>query len=221
VQRICRERDVLLIVDEVQTGLSRCGSTWACDLFDVKPDILVVGKALGGGFPIGAFVTRKDLIPEGLESEPWHMLTFMNQPLAAAAGLAVLEIMEKEKLAERARKLGAQATERFKTLARRYDVIGDVRGPGVFIGVDFVENQESKVPATAACAKAWEFAIECGLITQFGGFAGNVLKFKPPLVTPQEDYDRMLDISEEVVAFIQKQVEQQRRTASVAVPAGV
>lgn len=221
VQRICRERDVLLIVDEVQTGLCRCGSTWACHLFDVQPDILVVGKALGGGFPIGAFITRKNLIPEGLESEPWHMLTFMNQPLAAAAGLAVLDIMEKEKLAERARTLGAQATERFKALARRYDVIGDVRGPGVFIGVDFVENQETKTPATAACGKAWEFAIKRGLITQFGGFGGNVLKFKPPLVTPQEDFDRMLDIFEEVVAFIQKQVEQQRRTASVAVPAGV
>ncbi len=65
-----------------------------------------MGKALGGGFPIGAFITRKELDPEGLESEPWHMLTFMNQPLAAAAGLAVLDIMEKEKLAERARKLG-------------------------------------------------------------------------------------------------------------------
>ncbi len=90
--------------------------------------------------------------------------------------------------------MGAQATERFKALARRYDVIGDVRGPGLFIGVDFVENQETKTPATAACAKAWEFAIERGLITQFGGFGANVLKFKPPLMTPQEDFDRMLDI---------------------------
>lgn len=221
VQRICRERDVLLIVDEVQTGLCRCGSTWACDLYDVKPDILVVGKALGGGFPIGAFITRKELIPEGLESEPWHMLTFMNQPLAAAAGLAVLDIMEKENLAGRARKLGEQATERFRKMARRYDVIGDVRGPGLFIGVDFVEDQKTKTPATAACAKAWEFAIEQGLITQFGGFAANVLKFKPPLMTPQDDFDRMLDISEEVVAFIQKQVEQVRRSARIAVPAGV
>jgi 4-aminobutyrate aminotransferase-like enzyme len=221
VQRVCRERDVLLIVDEIQTGLSRCGATWACDLFDVKPDILVVGKALGGGFPIGAFITRKDLIPQGLESEPWHMLTFMNQPLAAAAGLAVLGIMEKEKLAERACRLGAQATDRFQRLARRYDVIGDVRGPGLFIGVDFVESRESKAPATAACSKAWEFALNQGLITQFGGFGANVLKFKPPLMTPQEDFERMLDICEETIAFIQKEVEQQHRTSSVVVPAWV
>jgi 2,2-dialkylglycine decarboxylase (pyruvate) len=221
MQRVCRQRGVLLIVDEVQTGLCRCGSTWACDLYDLRPDILVVGKALGGGFPIGAFITRRELIPEGLESEPWHMLTFMNQPLAAAAGLAVLDIAEKEKLSERARTLGAQFTERFTGLARRYDVIGDVRGPGLFVGVDFVEDQRTKAPATAACRKAWGFALDRGLITQFGGFASNVYKFKPPLTTPVEDFERMLDISEEVTAFIQREVDQQRKTASVAVPATV
>ena len=221
VQRVCRERDVLLIIDEVQTGLCRCGSTWASDLFDVRPDILVMGKALGGGFPIGAFITRKELIARGLESEPWHMLTFINQPLAAAAGLAVLEIMEKEKLAERARSMGAQATDHFRKLARHYDVIGDVRGPGLFIGVDFVENPETKKPATAACAKAWGFVLEHGLITQFGGFAVNVLKFKPPPLTPADDFERMLELCDELVAFIQKQVDQERRTTAVGVPASV
>ena len=218
LQRVCRERGVLLIVDEIQTGLCRCGTTWASDLYDVRPDILVVGKGLGGGFPIGAFITRPELIPDGMETEAWHMLTFMNQPLAAAAGLAVLEIMEEEKLAERAKELGAQATDRFRQLARRFDVIGDVRGPGLFIGIDFVENLETKVPATTACRKAWEFAIDHGLITQFGGFGVNVLKLKPPLTTPQGDFDRMLDISEDVVAFIQKEVDQQRTGMTVAVP---
>ncbi len=219
VQRVCRERNVLLIVDEIQTGLCRCGTTWACDLYNMQPDILVVGKALGGGVPIGAFITRKNLIPEGLESEAWHMLTFMNQPLAAAAGLAVLDIVEKEKLAERAQALGAQATERFRDLARRYDVIGDVRGPGLFIGVDFVEDRQTKVPASTACRKAWDFATERGLILQFGGAAGNVFKFKPPLTTPQDEFDRMLEISEEIVAFIQREVDELRRVPAVTVPA--
>jgi 4-aminobutyrate aminotransferase / (S)-3-amino-2-methylpropionate transaminase / 5-aminovalerate transaminase len=221
VQRICREKNVLLIVDEIQTGVCRCGTNWACDLYNVTPDILIAGKALGGGVPIGAFSTRKDLIPEGMESEAWHMLTFMNQPLAAAAGLAVLGIVEKEKLAERARKLGAQATERFKELARRYDVIGDVRGPGLFIGVDFVEDRKTKAPATAACKKAWEFAMDRGLITQFGGFGSNVLKFKPPLTTPQADFEQMLDISEEVVVFIQQEVQGQCKTNTANVPTAV
>jgi 4-aminobutyrate aminotransferase-like enzyme len=218
---VCRKRGVLLIVDEIQTGLCRCGTTWACDLFKVRPDILVIGKALGGGVPIGAFIARKDLIPQGLESEAWHMLTFMNQPLAAAAGIAVLDIMEKEKLADRARTLGTQATERFRDLARRYDVIGDVRGPGLFIGVDFVEDRQTKAPATAACRKAWEFALDRGLITQFGGFGSNVYKFKPPLTTAQADFDRMLEISDDVVAFIQQEVHQQRKKVAVVVPASV
>jgi 4-aminobutyrate aminotransferase-like enzyme len=209
IQRVCRERGVLLIVDEIQTGVARCGTMWACDLFDVQPDILVAGKALGGGVPIGVFITRKELVPDGLELDPWHMLTFMNQPLSAAAGLAVLEIVEKENLAQRARDLGAQATERFRQLARKYDVIGDVRGPGLFIGVDYVEDRATKAPATAACRKAWDFALDHGLISQFGGIASNVLKFKPPLTTPQPDFERMLEIVEETTAFIQREVEQQ------------
>jgi 4-aminobutyrate aminotransferase-like enzyme len=221
IQRVCRERGLLLIVDEIQTGLARCGATWACNLFDVRPDILVAGKALGGGFPIGTFTTRKDLIPENLESEAWHMLTFMNQPLAAAAGLAVLDIMEKEHLAERARVLGAMATEWFQDLAQRFDVIGDVRGPGLFIGVEFVEDRQTKVPATAACRKAWEFALDQGLITQFGGIHANVLKFKPPLTTPEADLKRMLEISADTVAFIQREVDQQRGKTVVARHAGI
>ena len=220
VQRVCRERGVLLMVDEIQTGLARCGATWACDLFDVQPDILVAGKALGGGVPMGVFTTRRDLIPQGLESEVWHMLTFMNQPMAAAAGLAVLDIVEKEHLAERARVLGATATEWFRQLARRFEVIGDVRGPGLFIGVDFVEDRQTKAPATAACRKAWEFALDHGLITQFGGIGSNVLKFKPPLTTPDADFKQMLKIAADTVAFIQREVDQQKMKP-VAEPAGI
>jgi 2,2-dialkylglycine decarboxylase (pyruvate) len=218
IQQVCRERGVLLIVDEIQTGLARCGATWACDLFDVIPDVLVAGKALGGGVPIGTFTTRRELIPEGLESEAWHMLTFMNQPLAAAAGLAVLDVMEKEHLVARARALGTTATERFKRLARRFEVIGDVRGPGLFIGIDFVEDRTTKLPATRACRKAWEFALEHGLITQFGGIGNNVLKFKPPLTTPDADFDRMLEIVGDVCAFIQREVDQQPMLPAIAQP---
>lgn len=219
VQEVCKKHDVLLIVDEIQTGLSRCGSTWACDVYNVKPDILVIGKALGGGVPIGAFITKKELIPAGMENEAWHMLTFMNQPLSAVAGLAVLDIMEKENLSGRAKTLGVQATEKFKEMARKYEVIGDVRGPGLFIGVDFVESRETKTPATAACRKAWDFAVDNGLITQFGGFATNVYKFKPPLTTPAADFEQMLDISERMVAFIQQEVDRQARVPMTAVPA--
>jgi len=87
--------------------------------------------------------------------------------------------------------------------------------------VDFVEDRKTKAAATAACKKAWEFAMDRGLITQFGGFGSNVLKFKPPLTTPEADFEQMLDISEEAVAFIEQEVHGQRKTHAVNVPAAV
>lgn len=219
IQRICKEHGLLLIVDEIQTGLCRCGTTWACDFYDVHPDILVAGKALGGGFPIGAIITRPELIPEGMESEPWQMLTFMNQPTAAAAALAVLEVVEQQDLAARARNLGAQATAYFRQLATRYEVIGDVRGPGLYVGIDFVEDRRAKTPATEACRKAWDFALDHGLITQYGGVGANVLKFKPPLTTPQAEFEHMLDIVGKVAAFTQQEVNRNARSSSAAIAA--
>jgi 4-aminobutyrate aminotransferase-like enzyme len=206
VIRLCHERGVLLIVDEIQTGLARCGAMWACDLFDIRPDILVAGKALGGGVPIGALAVRADLVDDRLESEPWNILTFMNQPLAAAAGMAVLDVVEEEGLVDRARILGAAATARFRELAERHEAIGDVRGPGLFVGVDFVVDRGTKQPATDVCADAWRFAIDKGLLCQFGGIGGNVLKFKPPLTTLDEDFERMLDLVADVAAFIDSRV---------------
>jgi len=130
----------------------------------------------------------------------------MNQPLAAAAGMAVLDVVEEQGLGGRARELGARATRRFRELAGSYDVIGDVRGPGLFVGIDYVIDRDSKQPASAACEAAWVDAVDNGLLCQFGGIGGNVLKFKPPLTTPDEDFERMLDLVADVTAFIQKRV---------------
>ena len=96
-------------------------------------------------------------------------------------------------------------------MSDRYEVIGDVRGPGLFIGVDFVLDRNTRLPATEACRQAWEYALQKGLITQFGGRGGNVLKFKPPLVVSEADLSQMLDITEDVTAFIQKHVDQHHR----------
>jgi 4-aminobutyrate aminotransferase-like enzyme len=206
VREACRKREILLIVDEVQTGMARCGAMWACDLFGVTPDILVAGKAIGGGVPTGAVIARGALVDDDLEASPWQILTFMNQPLAAAAGMAVLDVVEEEGLVDRARRLGERATARFRELAQSHDVIGDVRGPGLFVGIDYVVDRETKEPATEACTEAWEYAVDHGLLCQFGGIAGNVLKFKPPLTTPDEDFERMLDLVADVTAFISDRV---------------
>ena len=210
VLRACRERGVLLIVDEVQTGMARCGAMWACNLFDLVPDIIVAGKAIGGGVPTGAVIARDDLIDDRLESDPWNILTFMNQPLAAAAGIAVLDIVEDEGLVGRAKSLGEKATGCFRELAERFEVIGDVRGPGLFVGIDYVVDRETKEPATDVCAEAWEYAVDRGLLCQFGGIGSNVLKFKPPLTTPEPDFERMLDLVSDVTEFIEQRVHQRQ-----------
>jgi 4-aminobutyrate aminotransferase-like enzyme len=205
VRRICDQRGILLIVDEVQTGIGRCGAVWASDLYRVRPDIVVIGKAFGGGFPFGGVVVAADLVTREIEASPWHILTFGNQPLQAAAGLAVLDIVEEEGLVSRAAVLGDRARRRFRALAGRYPVIGDVRGPGLFIGVDLVTDRETRVPATAACTRAREYALDIGLLTGFGG-AGNVLKFKPPLTSTDEEIDAMLDRCEQLIDFVDSAV---------------
>ena len=115
--------------------------------------------------------------------------------------------------------MGTLATERFRDLARRYDVIGDVRGPGLFIGVDFVENRQTKAAGLSGVPQSLGIRNRARTDLQFGGAAGNVYKFKPPLTTPQAEFDRMLEISEEIVAFIQREVDELRRIPAVTVPA--
>jgi 4-aminobutyrate aminotransferase-like enzyme len=218
VRRITKSRGILMIVDEVQTALARSGSMWCCDLYDIQPDIVVVGKAWGGGFPFGAVIADANLITPEIEADPWHILTFQNQPLQAAAALAVLDIVEEEHLIERAGAIGRRARERFAEMAERYEVIGDIRGPGLFIGVDLVVDRETREPATQACTGALDYALDIGLLTYFGG-AGNVLKFKPPAVTSDEDVELMLDRCEQVIAYVEREV-QDGRTGTRPDPLG-
>jgi 4-aminobutyrate aminotransferase-like enzyme len=206
VQEICRRHDILLIVDEVQTGLGRCGEMFASQLYGLEPDILVLGKALGGGLPYGAAVVRSELVPAEIEREPWIAYTFQNQPLGAAAGLAVLHIVERERLPERARELGARARARLEPLRERYGSIGDIRGPGLFLGVDLVTDRVTREPATAACAAGFDHALDIGLLTWFGGPGGNVLKLKPPLTVSDGELDEILDRIEDVIAFVDRAV---------------
>ena len=213
VQRVCRERGIVLIADEIQTALGRCGALWACDLFGLRPDVITTGKAFGAGLPYGAVHVRGDLVTDELERSPWHMVSAQGNPLQAAVALAVIEIVEREGLVERSRALGDLARRRFEEMAERFEVIGDIRGPGLFLGVDLVEDRTTRTPATRACAEAWAFALDRGLLTQFAGVGANVFKLKPPLTVPEEDFERMLDGAEEVIAFVQQRVNERQRVS--------
>ena len=206
VQEICRRHDVLLIVDEVQTGLGRCGQMFASDLFGLEPDILVLGKALGGGLPIGAMIARPELVPPEVEREPWIAFTFQNQPIGAAAGLAVLEFVQAEGLIARARELGGRARTHLEALRDRYPCVGDIRGPGLFIGVDLVKDRDTREPATDECVQGFDHALDVGLLTWFGGSGANVLKLKPPLTVSDAELDEMLARLEDTIDFIQNAI---------------
>lgn len=199
VRRICDDNGVLLIADEVQTGLGRCGAYFASQLHNLKPDVLILGKALGGGLPVGAVMFREDLTPPALEKETWHSLTFQNNPLVCAAASAVLDVIQQEKLPERAARLGKRFTQTFQELAEQHSIIGQVRGPGLFIGLELVKNRKTKEPAIQEAGQAVWSALDKGLITFTGGL-GNVLKVKPPATITDEQADRLLHIMGEVVA---------------------
>ena len=199
VRRLCERFGILLIVDEVQTGLGRCGAWWACDLYDLKPDLVTIGKGAGGGMPFGAVIANAELIDEAVEREPWHLLTAQGHPVQAAAGSAVLAVLREEGLVERSRALGEVATAAFREMAERYEAIGDVRCPGLFVGVDLVSDRETRAPATAACAGAWDHAMSIGLIAELSGKGQNVFKFKPPLTVTDGELEQMLEKSEQVI----------------------
>jgi [amino-group carrier protein]-gamma-(L-lysyl/L-ornithyl)-L-glutamate aminotransferase len=177
LREVCTASGALLVVDEIQTGLGRTGRWFAGEHFDLTPDILVLGKTLGGGIPMGATIWREQLgtIPAGS-----HGSTFGGGPLPCAAGRAVLKVMADESLPERASQLGARAVERLRAGAPR--VVREIRGLGLMIGIEL----RSKVgPVLGRLMERGVWALPAGM---------NVLRLLPPLVIEESDLDRGLDV---------------------------
>lgn len=198
VREACDRHGALLIFDEIPTGLGKTGSMFACEQEDVVPDILVLGKALGGGIlPIAAVVARPELDVGG----DWAFghYTHEKNPVTARAALTTIEIIEEEELVGNARRLGALALERLADMKRRLPAIGDVRGRGLLIGVDLVEDRATKAPARALAERVLYRALDRGL--SFKTTMGSVLTLTPPLTTTGEEMLRALDILEEAIAL--------------------
>ncbi|WHZ58590.1 ornithine--oxo-acid transaminase [Metabacillus hrfriensis] len=171
---MCRENNVVFIADEIQSGLGRSGKTFACDWEDVKPDMYILGKALGGGvFPISCVAAGKDIL--GVFNPGSHGSTFGGNPLACAVSVAALQVLEEEKLAERSLKLGAYFKEKLSEI--KNPLIKEVRGRGLFLGVELT------VPARPYCEKLKEEGLLCKETHE------TVIRFAPPLVISEEDLD--------------------------------
>ncbi|YCA44434.1 ornithine--oxo-acid transaminase [Bacillus sp. JZ8] len=171
---ICKKEDVLFIADEIQVGLARTGKMFACDWEDVEPDMLILGKALGGGvFPISCVVANKDIL--GVFNPGSHGSTFGGNPLACAVSLASLQVLEEEHLAERSFRLGEYFKEQLKKI--NSSVIKEIRGRGLFIGVELT------TPARPYCERLKEEGLLCKETHN------TVIRFAPPLIISEEDLD--------------------------------
>jgi len=176
----------------VQTGFGRTGKMFAAEHFGVVPDIMVVGKALAGGFPLSAVIARREIMAQWPPGA--HGSTFGGHPVSCAAALATLRVMERDRVVERAAETGAYLKSRLEALQRRHPIIGEVRGLGLMIGVEFVRPDGSPYPE--AVSRIVELALAEKLLFYSAGVYKNVIRFMTPLTISREDLDQGLAIFE-------------------------
>ncbi len=187
----CDEHGALLIFDEVQSGVGRTGNMWAAQTLGVTPDVTLTAKGLGSGMPIGAIIAKESLMTWEAGS---HGSTFAGNPICCAAALATLDLVE-EGLAQNARALGPVLLDRLNALKEKHAVIGDVRGTGLMIGVEFVRDRETKEPYDGIVPMIEEAAFRRGLLLL--GCGRSVIRLCPPLIIDREDIDIAIGILDE------------------------
>jgi 4-aminobutyrate aminotransferase len=191
LRRICERSGILLVLDEVQSGMGRTGRMWAAEHFGVTPDIFAVAKGIASGLPLGATVARAEIMdwPPGA-----HASTFGGNPVACAAALVTLELLEHE-LVENAARMGAYMMDRLRDWPRRFPAVGEVRGRGLMIGIELVRDQQTKEKAPEIRERVLYQAFERGLLIL--GAGDNSLRLSPPLIVTRDQCDFALDTLEE------------------------
>jgi 4-aminobutyrate aminotransferase-like enzyme len=187
------------IADEVQIGLGRVGERfWGFELHGVVPDIVTMGKPLGNGHPLAAVVTTPE-IAESFHNGMEYFNTFGGNPVSAVVGQAVLDYVLDMRLQAHARDLGAYVQEQVRGMRADHPLIGDVRGHGLFLGVEFMRDGQ---PATQEVEDIIEFALQRGIMLSSDGPDNNVFKIKPPMVVQREDMDRFLEVLDDALRAI-------------------
>jgi 4-aminobutyrate aminotransferase-like enzyme len=202
VREVCDEHGILLVFDEVQTGFGRTGKMWAAEHYGVTPDILVFGKGVGGGFPLAGVLASARLA--GFQPGD-EALTFGEFPVSLAAGLAALQVLHRDGLLQACTDMGHYATAVLRQMKPRHRLIGDVRGPGLLIGVELVRDQQTREPAAAETLEVYRRALDLGVIfgtTRYAGL-GNVVKVKPPFTITRTQMDRVLDVLDQVLTAVE------------------
>jgi 4-aminobutyrate aminotransferase-like enzyme len=194
-----------LIVDEVQTAFCRCGEFWASNIEKISPDLLVLGKSFGAGFPLAGTLATE----EYSHLRQWEYgFTEIGHPVACAASLAMINVMQREKLWENSKRIGALMSKRLNEIAEQSKTIGDVRGPGLMIGIELVKDKKSKKEAFEETAYVMQKAFEIGVILGRSGPAygplGNVLKMKPAVIIKEEEANKIIDVFEESMKLAER-----------------
>jgi 4-aminobutyrate aminotransferase-like enzyme len=190
VRAICDEFGIILIYDEIQT-YARIGTFFAGEYYGVDPDIMVLGKGLGAGFPIGAIVIRNTL--EGFSPETEELHTFANNSVSQVAGLKLIELLEQGVLAN-CRAMGERIGKGLREMQKDFPIMGDVRQAGLHIGIEMVKDPRTREPDAELVTVVRKKGLEKGIIFGLGGTAKNVLKIKPPLIITAEEADTVLDL---------------------------
>ncbi|MFN0122337.1 MAG: 4-aminobutyrate--2-oxoglutarate transaminase [Blastocatellia bacterium] len=197
LQDVCRKYKIVLIADEVQSGIARTGTMFAVEQFGIEPDIIVSAKSLGAGLPISAVTGRAEIMdhpnPGGIGS------TYGGNPVACSAALAVLDLIERDNLCQRARDIGARVTAFFRQQQQQYDFIGDVRGLGAMVGIELVKDGESRDPDADRANQFTKLAYERGLITLTAGNYGNVIRTLMPLVITDAQLDAAFAVIDSIL----------------------
>lgn len=199
----CREREMLLIVDEAQTGLCRTGDWYAFEHDGVVPDILTLSKTLGAGLPLAAVITSSEIEQRAQEREFLFFTTHVNDPLPAAVGLTVLDVLSRDRLDVRARELGQRLRAGLDELAGRHPIVADVRGRGLLLGMELSAEDTPGVSADQLGAVVTRRCFELGLhmnIVQLPGMGGT-FRLAPPLTATDNEIDRALEIMDEALAY--------------------
>lgn len=196
IRAICDQHGIVMVVDEIQTGFARTGKLFAVEHSGVIPDLMTMAKSLGGGFPISALTGKAEMMDAPVAGGLGG--TYAGSPLACAAGLAVLEAIEEEKLIDRANAIGDRITGRFKTMAQRNSLscIGDIRNLGAMIALELVKDRATKEPAAELTKALVQKAADKGLILLSCGTYGNVIRILVPLTASDALIDEGLDVIE-------------------------
>jgi 4-aminobutyrate aminotransferase/4-aminobutyrate aminotransferase/(S)-3-amino-2-methylpropionate transaminase len=194
VQRICRERGMLLVVDEILTGMGRTGKMFCVEHYDLVPDVLVFGKGAGGGFPLSGVAVREE-IAWALERMS-ASTTYGGNPMACAAGLSTLEVFEEEGILENVEAVSTFMVRELERMMEEHRIIGDVRGKGLLLALELVRDRTEKQPFNEAGEYIYRRAFEKGLAWIP---AGNILRIAPPLIMTEKLASRALEIIDESV----------------------